>query len=131
MTGDDSREDKTTDIQRMLSKQTNARLKSCAGNIAKHQSKIKEAQERINSGASWDVIGINLTLQSAKEKADAEANKYYEALDTFLEGVVDKTTPEKLVAIENGISKLKMGINVRILDMEKSSLDLRRIMSKH
>ena len=56
MTGDDSRKYEVTDIRMRLSKQTNARLKSCAGNIAKHHLKIKEAEERINSGASWDVI---------------------------------------------------------------------------
>ena len=79
----------------------------------------------------WDVIGINLTLQLVKEKADAEANKYYEALDAFLESMADRTPPEELAAIENGISELKMGIDERITDMEKSSSDLCRIMNKH
>ena len=109
----------------MLSKQTNSRLRSCTGNTTKQQSKIKEAEDRVNSGASWDEIGINLTLQSVKEKADAEANKYYEALDAFLESVADKSTQEELAVIENGISVMKMGIDERIIAMEKASSDLR------
>ena len=78
-----------------------------------------------------DVIGINLMLKSVKEKADAEANKYYEALDAFLESVVDGSPQQDLAAMENGISELKMGIDERIIEMEKSSSDLRRIMNKH
>ena len=69
-------------------------------------------------GASWDPIGINLTLQSVKEKVDAEANKYYEALDAFVESVVDKTTPEEFITVENKISELKIGIDERIPEEE-------------
>ena len=52
-------------------------------------------------------------------------------MDAFLESVADKSTPEELAVIENGISEMKMGIDERIMAMEKSSLDLRRTMSKH
>ena len=109
----------------MFTKQTNTKLKTCVRNITKQQARIQEAQERVHSGSSWDVIGINLTLKSVKKKVDAEANKYYEALDAFLESMVEGTPQQDLIAMEDGISELKRGINKGIIEMVKLSSDLR------
>ena len=115
----------------MLSKQTNTRLKTCSSNITKQQSRIKEAEDRVKSGTSWDVIGINSTLNAVKEKTEAEAKMYYKALDAHLESVVENMPSHEVSILETGISNLKKTVNERILDTERSALDLRLIMQKH
>ena len=44
--------------------------------------------------------------------------------------MADKSTQEELAVIENGISVMKMGIDERIIAMEKVSSDLCRTMSR-